>query len=114
MISFGDNVRVRHAPETEATGVAGLEGKVYGETTPSVTNVEVLGELESDFALNVYFEDRGDSLWFAPSLLEFINHAPGTEVTLEGVPKRWIRTADGRWIEESTSEALKKPWWKFW
>jgi hypothetical protein len=114
MISFGDNVRVLHTAETEAAGVAGLEGQVYGETTPSVTNVDVIGELESDFALNVHFEDLDSSLWFAPDLLEFVDHAPGTEITLDGVPKRWTRSADGQWIEESTSAAPKKPWWKLW
>jgi hypothetical protein len=114
MISFGDNVRVRKTPETEAAGVAVLEGQVYGETTPSVTNVEILGEPDSDFALNVYFEDRGGSFWFAPSLLEFIDHAPGTEIRLEGVPKHWTRAADGSWIEESALDTPKKPWWKFW
>ena len=114
MISFGDNVRVLHTEETEAAGVAGLEGQVYGETTPSVTNVEVIGRLESDFALNVHFEERDLSLWFAPELLEFVDHAPGTEITLEGVPKRWTRSADGEWIEESTSEAPNRPWWRYW
>ena len=31
-ITMFDHVRVRSAPETEALGVAGLMGQVYGET----------------------------------------------------------------------------------
>lgn len=42
-ISFGDNVRVRSTLETEALGMAGHVGQVYGETTPSVTGMAVVG-----------------------------------------------------------------------
>src|SRR5882672_11512948 len=56
--SFGDNVRIRSSVETISNGVAGLVGQVYGQTTPSVTGVEVIGKLESDYAINVFFEDR--------------------------------------------------------
>ena len=80
-ISFGDNVSVRQTPETQAAGLAGLSGNVYGETTPSSTNVEVIGELKEDYAINVHFEKLGESFWFSQDLLEFIDHAPGTEIT---------------------------------
>src|SRR5687767_413951 len=100
--SFGDNVRIRPSVETESRGVAGLVGQVYGQTTPSVTGVEVIGEITSDYAINVYFEDRHESFWFALSLVEFVDHAPGTEVTLDGVPKKWVRTETGEWSEEPT------------
>ena len=115
-ISFGDHVRVRVTPHSERAGVAGLVGQVYGETTPSVTSVEVIGDLSSDFAINVYFEERRTALWFAPDLLECVDHAPGTEVTLKGVAKRWVRSANGEWVEESTEKpaAPRKPWWKLW
>ena len=73
--TFGDKVRIRSSVETESRGVAGLSGQVYGQTTPSVTGVDVIGELASDYAINVYFEDRQESFWFAPSLVEFIDHA---------------------------------------
>ena len=53
-ISFGDHVRVRSTPLTEERGLAGLDGNVHGETTPSVTGVEVIGELKSDYAINVF------------------------------------------------------------
>src|ERR1700730_4188923 len=93
--SFGDSVRIRSSVETESNGVAGLVGQVYGQTTPSVSSVEVIGELESDYAINVFFEDRHESFWFAPALVEFVDHAPGTEITLDGVAKKWIRTENG-------------------
>lgn len=112
--AFGDKVRIRHLPETESKGLAGLVGNVYGQTTPSVTGVEVIGELTSDYAINVFFEDRDESFWFAPALVEFVDHAPGMEVTLDGVPKKWVRTETGDWREESTETKPKKPWWRFW
>ena len=101
-ISFGDNVRVRVTPVTEQAGVGGLAGNVRGETTPSVTNVDVIGELKEDFALHVFFEDRNEGLWFVPELLDFVGHAPGSEITIKGVDKRWIRRKDGEWDEETT------------
>ena len=112
--SFGDNVRIRSSAETESKGVAGLSGQVYGQTTPSVSGVEVIGETTSDYAINVFFEGRHESLWFAPSLVEFIDHAPGTEMTLDGVAKKWVRTASGEWRGESTEPKPAKPWWRFW
>ena len=38
-LGFGDKVRVRTVPATEALGVAGRIGQIYGETTPSITGV---------------------------------------------------------------------------
>lgn len=112
--SLFDKVRIRSSVETESKAVAGLEGQVYGQTTPSQTGVEVIGEITSDYAINVYFKDRDESFWFAASLVEFIGHAPVTKVTLDGVPKKWIRTATGEWREESTETTSTKPWWRFW
>lgn len=109
--SFGDNVRIRVAAETEAAGVAGLVGQVYGETTPSLVAVEVIGQPAEDIALNVFLSERNESFWFAPELVEFIDHSPGTEITLDGIPKKWIREASGEWREESNT---KRRWWEFW
>jgi len=93
-----------------------MAGQVYGETTPSVTSVEVIGEIREDYAINVFFDDRQESFWFAPVLLEFIDNAPGTEIRLDGVPKKWVRTASGEWAESAAdaSPDAGKPWWKFW
>jgi hypothetical protein len=111
--SFGDNVRIRVTKETQDAEVAGLEGKVFGETTPSVTGVQVIGSAADDFAFNVHIEGRSEALWFAPELVEILDHAAGTEIRLDGVDKKWIRTEDGGWREESLAKE-KKPWWKFW
>ena len=112
--TLGDNVRIRSSSETESRDLAGLTGQVYGQTTPSVTSVEVIGELTSDYAINVFFADRNESFWFEPTLVEFIDHGPGTEVTIKGVAKKWIRTEAGEWLEESTETKRAKPWWRFW
>ncbi len=115
-ISFGDTVRVRKTDLTTKAGLAELTGSVYGETTPSVTDVDVIGELTEDYAINVYFEDKGQDAWFGADLLEFIDHGEGTEIRLDGVDKKWTRAEDGTWIEESTGEkpVMRRPWWKFW
>jgi hypothetical protein len=100
-ISFGDNVRVRTVPETIRLGLAGMTGQVHGETTPSVTGVEVIGDVRDDYAFNVFFEDRNEGLWFSADLLELVDHAPGTEIRLDGVSKKWTRDERGEWIEEA-------------
>jgi hypothetical protein len=74
-VTFQDKVRVIVTPETEARGVAGLVGVVYGETTPSVTSVEVIGELASDYAVNVVFDGNSETFWFVPELLEFADES---------------------------------------
>ena len=87
---------------------------MFGETTPSVTGVDVVGSADRDYAINVHFEELGQTHWFAPGLLELVDHAPGTTITLDGVDKQWTRTADGAWVEESVESPKRKPWWKFW
>jgi hypothetical protein len=96
-ISFGDNVRVASTPLTTSLNLAGLSGAVYGETTPSVTGVEVIGEATGDYVINVQLDSRDESLWFAPDLLEFIDHAPGTEIEIGN--KRLVRSESGEWVE---------------
>ena len=108
-ISFGDHVRVAATPVTTQLGLAGLVGQVYGETTPSVTGITVIGESAADYAINVQLEDQEDSIWFAPQLLEFIDHAAGTEITIGS--KRLVRDASGEWMEPVRAG---KPWWRFW
>jgi hypothetical protein len=96
-ISFGDNVRVALTPLTVSLGVAGRTGQVYGETTPSVTGVEVIGSPTEDFAINVQLDGTTDSRWFVPDLLEFVDHAPGTEIAIGG--KRFVRSESGEWVQ---------------
>ena len=97
-ITFGDRVRVLPNPTTTALGIAGLIGDVHGETKPSATGIEVVGVPSGDWAFSVAFAD-GKNCWMAPGLLEFVDHAPGSEVTINGVPKKWVRAATGEWIE---------------
>jgi hypothetical protein len=101
-IAFGDQVRIRSTAVTDGLGLTGLKGQVYGETTPSVTRVVVIGELRQDRALNVRIEQRGEALWFAPELLEFIDHGAGTTATIDGAPQKWVRAEDGEWVESPT------------
>ena len=96
-VSYGDNVRIARTAETERLGIADMIGNVYGETTPSDTNVEVIGELKSDYALNVYFDVLDVSYWFAPHMLEFVDHAPGTEIHVHGSPFKSVHQPDGSW-----------------
>jgi hypothetical protein len=109
-IAFGDNVRVLPSPETDERGLTGKTGQVYGETTPSVTSVEVIGEAKGDYAINVSIEGVGSELWFSPDLLELIDHAEGTEIIIGN--HKAVRRADGSW-EESVVSPTKK-WWQFW
>jgi hypothetical protein len=95
-ISFGDRVRVRSTPVTVTLGLAGLVGQVYGETRPSATGVEVIGGTAQDYAINVAFPDKADTLWFSPDSLEFVDHAPGTEIVIGN--KRFVRSASGEWL----------------
>ena len=95
-ISFGDHVRIVAAPVTEECGYAGAFGQVYGITTPSVTGVAVVGESDEDVAYNVQFEAPDlEGAWFAPRLVEFVDHAPGTDARIGD--RRFIRRPDGGW-----------------
>jgi hypothetical protein len=109
-ISFGDHVRIRRHPDTEAAGLAGQMGEVRGVTTPSISGVTVIGPCESDYAFNVYVELVNQEGWFSPELVEIVDHGPGTTITLDGVPKTWTRTSDGDWAE-SPRRLPPREWW---
>jgi len=98
-VGFGDRVRIRRTPVMEAAGLAGLEGHIFGETIPSTSGVEIIGPAPDDFAVNVFVEGRDESYWIAPDHVEFVDHGAGQEIRLDGVPKRWVRRADGGWDE---------------
>ena len=105
---FGDRVRVRPAAETEAAGIAGRAGVVYGITTISVTGVEVVGSPTEDVALNVVIDESNESVWLAAALVEFVDHNAGTTITLDGVPKKWTRDTSGDWMESSRPVPAKE------
>jgi glutathione S-transferase len=104
-VSYGDNVRILRTDETERLGIVEMIGNVYGETTPSESKVEVIGKLQSDYALKVYFETLQLSYWFAPQLLEFVNHAPGTEILVHGSSFKSVRQPDGTWKDIPIDQA---------
>ena len=64
---------------------------------PSASGVLVVGDASDDFALNVMLEQRQEQLWLAPDLVEFVDHAPGAEMTIGDW--RFVRTATGDWEE---------------
>ena len=113
-LSLGDNVRVRTTEVTKRHGAAGMRGQVYGETTPSATGVDVIGDSTTDYAVNVFFDELDKGYWFAPNLLEFLDHAPGTEIVIGN--HRWVRADDGEWIEPDADKPIrrKRPWWRLW
>ena len=103
MSGFGDRVRIRPSKETEALGLAGREGEVFGWTTPSSTNVSVIGLNASDSAINVHFGDLDQSSWFSEELIEHLGIGVGTVITLDGVDTEWVRLENGDWKERPRS-----------
>jgi hypothetical protein len=99
-IGLFDNVQVITSSITEVEGLAGLSGQVYGMTKPSDTNVEVIGGAPEDRAYSIHFED-GRTIWMNPELLVFVDHAPGTTMTIGN--KTRVRNADGSWGGISSS-----------
>jgi hypothetical protein len=122
--SFGNSVRIKSSPETINAGLAGKIGRVFGETTPSMMDVDLIGPLKEDYALNVYFEDIKKSFWFDPSLLENLDNGAGTTMTLDGVEREWIKDENGQWQvsdlnnvghkREPRNINTPKKWWKIW
>lgn len=99
-IDMFDTVRVRETPETRVAGLAGLTGVVYGESMPAATGVgPVIGTLQGGWAVNVNFEEREGEFWFAPELLELVDHGAGTVIGLDGSSVEFVRRADGGWDE---------------
>ncbi len=120
MLDFGDSVRIKASPETEALGIACRSGIFYGFTTPSVSGIVVVGSKTEDLAYSISIEEMNQRFWLAPDLVEFEDHGAGTEIRLDGVRKTWRREANGSWTEHPDSPTTsgapiaKKPWWRFW
>lgn len=120
--SFGNKVKIKSSAETENKGLAGKIGEVYGQTTPSMMDFEIIGTPKEDLAVNVYFDDLKTSYWFDSDLLENIDDGHGAVITLEGVNKKWTKGQNGQWTEEDMEtqettlppETRKTKWWKFW
>lgn len=105
-VSQFDNVRIVSTDETDSRGYAGRSGVCYGFTTPSVTNVDVVGGNEDDFAFNVHFEEEDvEDAWFAPDLVELVDHGAGTTISIGD--KSFVRRADGEWDETHDRKARR-------
>lgn len=89
--TFGYKVRIKRTPETEEKGLADKEGEVFGQTTPSMMNLEIIGNLRVDFAINVHFKDLEESFWFAEELVEYLDIGQGSVITLAGIEKNGLK-----------------------
>ncbi|WP_422343510.1 hypothetical protein [Parasphingorhabdus sp.] len=74
---------VKNTAETEAKGLAGRHGLVFGWTTPSVTQVSVIGATDDDLAVNVFFEDLDRDFWFCEAVLEFYDDGVEAEFQVD-------------------------------
>jgi hypothetical protein len=95
-ISIGDTVRVVSSSDAPKE-LSGRVGQVYGQTSPSATGIKVIGKMVSDTAYNVQFPEIKGIFWLAPKLLEFVDHAPDTQISIG--KKSFIRNASGEWEE---------------
>ena len=94
---FGDRVRIRDSPDTAS--YAGRVGEVFGESIPSSSGVApVIGDRGDDFAISVHFDETGEQEWFAPHVVEFLDHGGAQTFEIEGGPS-FVREADGTWRE---------------
>ncbi len=96
-ISYGDNVKILSSDKTDELGLAGKVGEVLGETRPSSTGVNFIGDDKDDYVINVAFVEPNAEYWFTPDLLELINQEDSTKVTLNH--------------SQTTNQ---KKWWEFW
>lgn len=108
-VGFGDTVRILETPCAIDAGIAGLEGEVYGFTTPSATGISAVGPLADDFAINVYVESLRQDFWLDPSSVALVSRPDVMEFGVAGKTIRVTRTADG-YREEIIG---KRRWWKF-
>jgi hypothetical protein len=97
--TFGDRVRIRDAEDARQRGFVGRVGDVFGESVPSSSGVgPVIGDRGDDFALSVFFDETGEQEWFAPHLVEFLDHGGPQTMSLEGGPT-FARDPEGKWHE---------------
>jgi hypothetical protein len=74
---------------------------VYGETTPSSTGVEIVGETRDDYAVCVHFAEPDRDLWLPEESLELVDHGEGTTMEVRGVT--YVRRADGEWRKREST-----------
>ena len=79
---FAGRAKVLATPLTTSLGFADRIGVIYGQTTPSQSGVDVVGEITDDYAVNVYFEELDLAVWFGERVLELVEAAPEIKTTL--------------------------------
>jgi hypothetical protein len=97
--AMGTRVRVRPDSATDAVGIGGQVGVVHGLTKPSLSRVDVVGILQTDQAVHVYFDSLHKGFWVPVELVEFVGQAPETVFMLKGVAKQWTQTSSGAVVE---------------
>jgi len=97
---FGEVVRVRSTPETEQAGLAGLVGRVCGETQPSFSGADVIGGTADDFALEVRFDESRESRWLALDLVEFLDPHTGSADRSQAAANERGRPKTEEWQEK--------------
>ena len=109
IIEFGDNVKFVDNEKTRAAGVALKDGVCMGFTTPSITNIEFIGDTEIDYAISVELKENSEIVWTTQDLLEFIDHGEGQVMEIGN--RRATRRADGSWKEEIIDPSKEKSNW---
>lgn len=109
IIEFGDKVKFVDNETTRKAGIAAKEGTCLGFTTPSLTNIEFIGETEIDYAISIELSDTKEIIWTIQGLVEFISHSEGQVIEIGN--KRATRRADGSWKEEIIDPTKKKTSW---
>jgi len=97
-------------PDTLQAKISGLEGAVYGFTTPSASGVTAVGPLSEDFALNVHIDSLKPGFWLDPSSIELVKRPEIMEFSVAGKTVR-VTQKGGAYKEEVISA---RPWWKLW
>jgi hypothetical protein len=115
--TFGSRVKIKSSSATVEKGLADKIGKVYGQTTPSMMDFEIIGNPKRDFAVNVFFDDLDAAYWFDEELLETIDNGQSATITLDGIDKKWTKNENGEWVEEDAKTTQptteRKNWWEF-
>ena len=88
---FGDRVRIRSTEPLDSS-VTQIERDRCGARRPLfVSGIGVISGVADDAAINVHIGDT----WFAPDLVDLLDHRAGSVVTVAARLRCGHRTADG-------------------
>lgn len=77
-----------------------------------VSNEDVIGSSGEDYAVNVFFEERDEGVWFNEELLELVSHNAVQKITIDGVDAVFTLDESGRWKGEGPGLAKQQSWWQ--